>query len=350
MRIKITTTLNTRIGGPHTTYRKGVVRQPGDVLSVQGTVTGENIGGNATWYRAGDLPDSYYWSGGAVPLDLQLPPFPIDYAAMFTGLGTDGEGIRVCLLDTGYEDHYAFQGKIKVFSDLTGGNCLDRTGHGTQLAGIIGAQFRHPDLPVVGLAPGCDLLVGKVIPDVSGGDNDARFIIAGIDWAIARQADIINLSFDIRTGHLQILPALQRAADAGILLVAAAGDVRGLDGGAVSFPASDFAHCISVGSVSGSYLETGPHIHPRINYLSGWVRYLSTSLSQYGYFAELKGSSIAAAFVTGLCARILSGLKRTGNYPAAGLKEVVLSELDRITVPKDQLNFTDDSPFKLAKP
>jgi len=54
MRIKVTKLLNTRVGGAHTTYQTGAVREPGDEIEVTGTVQGEELDGNNTWYKVGD--------------------------------------------------------------------------------------------------------------------------------------------------------------------------------------------------------------------------------------------------------------------------------------------------------
>ncbi len=71
---------------------------------------------------------------------------------------------------------------------------FDGGGHGTHVAGIIGAYYRDGD-PLNGLAPGCRFLAVKCGNTRLGGPTSHNSIMKGIDWACRRGAHVINISF-----------------------------------------------------------------------------------------------------------------------------------------------------------
>jgi subtilisin family serine protease len=283
---------------------------------------------------------------------VHYPPQPINYSDLFPGFGSGGKGISVGILDNGFFDHEAFGNGVSIIRDFSvdNGSCEDLHGHGTHIAGIIGARFQDSSLPVLGIAPECDLIIGKIIPDI-GGTNDSAFIVEGIKWAMQQGIKVLNLSLAVDAKNIpQLEPIITSAYEQNIIIVAAAGDVKELDDQTVQYPASDFEHCISVAEISNTYLNTNPDINPGINFLTGYSNYLSTSIALHDYYESLRGSSIGCAFITGLVVRILSQWKETGKDIDSVKKEEIINELNKIAVLKNSLNFTDFSPFKIAKP
>lgn len=107
-----------------------------------------------------------------------------------------GSGIKVAVLDTGCDPfHPDFSGRIlskNVTSFVTGESAVDKNGHGTHVCGTIAGPL-HPKVgPRYGVAPGCELLVVKVLSN-SGAGYDS-WILKGLNWAVARGANIINMS------------------------------------------------------------------------------------------------------------------------------------------------------------
>src|SRR5579862_4537268 len=92
--------------------------------------------------------------------------------------------------------------------------------HGTGMAGAIAAHRR-----LVGIAPGAHILAIHAFSSSSRDSAEATsaHILAGIDWAIANGARIINMSFAGPDDPMMQL-ALQKAHDRGIILIAAAGN------------------------------------------------------------------------------------------------------------------------------
>ena len=95
----------------------------------------------------------------------------------------------------------------------------DSDGHGTFVSGIISAAF--DDRGMAGLAPGAQLLAVRVC---GGGGCTAAAIVAGVDYALARGADVINMSFGGPYRNPAIEDAIDRAGAAGVLVVASAGN------------------------------------------------------------------------------------------------------------------------------
>jgi subtilisin family serine protease len=154
-----------------------------------------------------------------------------------------GQGIKVAIVDTGID----FKHPDLLTNIRTGINIIrpsrtpaDDNGHGTHVAGIIGALSNT--VGVVGIAPNVELYPVKVLK--SNGVGYLSDIIAGIDWSVAHGMDVINLSLGTTTDIQSMHDAVVRADQAGVIVVAAAGN----SGGTVMYPAA-YAEVISVGMI-----------------------------------------------------------------------------------------------------
>lgn len=141
--------------------------------------------------------------------------------------GSDGSGVIVAIVDSGVErDHPAVGGKLIRSVRVEPGDedpvvvddpeAIDVVGHGTACAGII-----H------GLAPGADLVSIRVL----GPDNRGKGTIfaAGLEWAIAEGATVVNLSLSSKSEALfaAFHEIVDQAYFANVLLVSAANNVPG---------------------------------------------------------------------------------------------------------------------------
>jgi len=105
----------------------------------------------------------------------------------------------------------------------------------------------------------------------------------------------------------ELVAAVENAAQQGIIMVASAGENDVLSSANPSFlyPAM-YEQCISVGAMdqeSESKLKT---FNARLNYLMPFNEMWSTDLDAKNSYSRRKGSSMAAAIMTGICALIIS--------------------------------------------
>ena len=147
---------------------------------------------------------------------------------------SNGAGVGVAVLDTGVDlAHPDLTGTSDAFSAF-GGSCQDDQGHGTHVAGIIGARDNAID--VIGVAPSATIYCVKVL-DGSGSGTDED-VMAGLDWVVSHHAaqspaiQVINMSLG-REGSADDNPAMRDLVAAleaaGVLVVVAAGNDPSLD-------------------------------------------------------------------------------------------------------------------------
>ncbi|MER5432005.1 S8 family serine peptidase [Streptomyces sp. NPDC002588] len=109
--------------------------------------------------------------------------------------GYTGKGVKVAVLDTGIAHaHPDLQGKVTAERNLIAGsdNAEDDNGHGTHVAGIVAGSGAASNGRYEGVAPDASLLIGKVMD--AGGSGFSSTIIAGMEWAVAQGADVVNMS------------------------------------------------------------------------------------------------------------------------------------------------------------
>ncbi len=140
--------------------------------------------------------------------------------------GVDGSGAKVAVLDTGYDTgHPDLAGQVSAARSFVPGESVqDGKGHGTHVASTIAGTGAASDGRYAGVAPGADLLVGKVLSN-SGFGQDS-WIIAGMEWAGAN-ADVVNMSLGAypSNGKDPMSQAVDRiSAETGALFVIAAGN------------------------------------------------------------------------------------------------------------------------------
>ncbi|PPR77157.1 MAG: hypothetical protein CFH01_01669, partial [Alphaproteobacteria bacterium MarineAlpha2_Bin1] len=138
-----------------------------------------------------------------------------------------GSGVIVGILDTGIDlDNPEFSGRISANStNITEGAAVsvdDLNGHGTAVAGIIGAAKN--DSGIHGVAPNSTLLVNKLN---NGGGITIFNAASGINSAVSNGAKIINMSFGADSPALPStaeINAMQNAVNQGVILVVASGN------------------------------------------------------------------------------------------------------------------------------
>lgn len=105
------------------------------------------------------------------------------------------------------------------------GTKFNNTAHGSNVAGVIG--MRSNGSGGIGAAYGAELMLiqaANYANDASNPSFTAAAVVMGIDFAREHGADIINLSLGSTTNILSIADAIERAYNAGKLVIAAAGN------------------------------------------------------------------------------------------------------------------------------
>ncbi len=237
---------------------------------------------------------------------------------------TRGQGVRVGVLDTAIDaDHPDLVGAVDDARDFTGGRTggEDRAGHGTHVAGIIGA--RRNEQGVVGVAPECRLLVAKVLGDDGSGASD--WVAAGIDWACAAGADILSLSLGSPRPDANLRDAVARAAAQGKFVICAAGNTGRPN--SVDYPAR-WPDTVAVGAVDregrlAAFSSQGAEVDlcaPGSDVLSTY---------RDGGYAKLSGTSMAAPFVTGVTALLLAKHRSQGGATPVASRDQLVEHLLR---------------------
>jgi serine protease len=176
--------------------------------------------------------------------------------------GQLGRGARVLVLDTGVDkNHPALQGQIEDMKDFVGDHntpypVADKIGHGTHVAGTILA--RKSSSGFSGVAPEAKLLMGRVCSENGCSSMD---VIEGVNWAIEKKVDVLNLSLGSDQQTSVEKAAMARAENAGVIVVAASGN----DGKAsVGYPAA-YPTVLAVGAVDqdlkkADFSQWGPEL------------------------------------------------------------------------------------------
>lgn len=108
--------------------------------------------------------------------------------------GYDGKGTKVAVLDTGADaEHPDLKGRVGATKNFTDSpDDEDHQGHGTHTTSTVGGTGAASDGKKKGVAPGTELLHGKVLND--SGSGATSWIIAGMQWAVDEKADVVSMS------------------------------------------------------------------------------------------------------------------------------------------------------------
>ncbi len=218
---------------------------------------------------------------------------------------TTGAGVRIAVVDTGVDTrHPDLAGAIRARRNFVehGERSFERDEHGTSVTGLIIARPDN-DLGIYGVAPGAEIVASKACwhpPSGGGGAQCSSWTIArAIDDAVRDRVRVINLSLGGPPDGL-IEQLLQAADDAGIVVVAAAGD----DGGPVQFPASLDTVIAAVASDAQGSVPSPPR-NPKPRSIVAPGREILTTVPG-GEYRFLSGSSLSSAYVTGAAALLLA--------------------------------------------
>ncbi|RLT36576.1 MAG: hypothetical protein DWI57_14640 [Chloroflexi bacterium] len=240
-------------------------------------------------------------------------------------LGNRGEGVTVCIIDTGIDsDHPDFAGRIGVTKDFSGkGSVEDGNGHGTHVASTVAGTGAASNGKYMGVAPAASLMVAKVLSDTGGGRMSD--VMAAVEWAVQNGADVLNLSLgsDGNSDGKDALSTMCNAAvDAGKVVVVAAGNA-GPGANTVGSPGAA-EKPIAVGASTDSdgianFSSRGPTVDGRVKpdisapgtkIIAARATGTAMGTPLDDNYTSAQGTSMATPHVAGLCALILKANPR----------------------------------------
>ena len=137
---------------------------------------------------------------------------------------TTGKGVTVAVIDTGVKANHEDLPNLRRVEVTNGKEPLgleDATGHGTHVAGIIGAAMGNGK-GGAGIAPGATILSLRVV-NAAGYIYDSA-LIAALRTAVKNGAQIVNISIGGTAYNAVFQKVINEAAEAGVTVVAAMGN------------------------------------------------------------------------------------------------------------------------------
>lgn len=230
--------------------------------------------------------------------------------------GYDGAGVKVAVLDTGIDvNHPDFAGQIDGTASFVPDEAVtDVNGHGTHVASTIVGSGAASGGDNKGVAPGADLIVGKVLGGEEGYGQDS-WVLAGMEWAAQSGADVVSMSLgdtyqsDGSDPMSQAVDALSAQYDA--LFVIAAGNAGPES---ISSPGAATS-ALTVGAVDkqdnlAGFSSTGPLVRsgalkpditaPGVDITAARSQEMTDGGS--GLYRTISGTSMATPHVSGAAA------------------------------------------------
>jgi subtilisin family serine protease len=227
---------------------------------------------------------------------------------------TGSEDVVVAVLDSGVDAlHPDLAGRLVAGRNVVAGNndTADPAGHGTRMAGILGAVTNN-GLGIAGVAWAAKIMPVKVTkPSGVATDGD---VAAGIVWAVDHDADVISISLSAPIKNNDVMQhAVDYAIARDVLVVVAAGN-RGSD--VPEYPGA------SRGVVAVGATDASGHRTPFSNF-GGWVDVnapgveLVTTKPGSRDFTTVSGTSAATALVAGVAVLLRAAHPQAGQADIA---------------------------------
>lgn len=215
-------------------------------------------------------------------------------------------------------------------------NPADEHGHGTHVAGIIGA-IANPRAGISGVAHNVSIMAVKYYSDANPGSVNLRNTVAAINYAVEKGAKIINYSGGGPEFSEDEYLAIKKAEAKGVLFVSAAGNEH-QDTDKVEnyyYPSAyRLSNILSVAAtdINNKLLPSSNWGKVRVDVAApGENIYSTLPGGKYGY---MSGTSQATAFVSGVAALLLS---QNPSLTPLQLRQIIMSSVDHIPTLADRL-------------
>ena len=210
--------------------------------------------------------------------------------------GLTGKGVRVAIIDGGVYTNTGEFGTDRLLAgkSLVGDSTEDSNGHGTFIAGIIGAA-KDNGVGIAGIAPEVTIIPIKTSNDGSMADGvGAQAIRAAVDEF---HCDVINYSSGSKALMSGVKDAVNYAVSKGTIVVCSTGN----DGNTSLYYPGALEATIGVGSINKG-LERSQFSHQNSSIFVTAPGDEVYSIGARGSVSSSSGTSFAAPFVTGLAA------------------------------------------------
>ena len=232
-------------------------------------------------------------------------------------------GVKIEVLDSGvsYTDDINIMGEVNLVpgEEEVSPMFVDANGHGTGIAGLIGAKDNKDGIK--GVFPDAEIYSVKAFDENL--KSPLSRIVEGIYWGIENDMDIINMSFGTTVNSAVLHQAIKDAEATGILLIAAAGNTEHQD---INYPAA-YDEVIAVGAINAEgKLAELTSTGTELELLAPGEQVCTTGLF-YGTIG-VSGTSIATAQVTGAAAMLKAKDKTKSNDFIRGLLKTSSKEVE----------------------
>lgn len=236
-----------------------------------------------------------------------------------------GKNVKIAIVDTGVDFTHKDLSRVKHSEINIMKKDKDELDHGTAIAGII-AGYPYGTNGILGIAPDTELLsINITNTEYVEEDN----LIKGINLAIEKNVDIINISVGVKENNPELYECIKKAYEKNIIIVASAGNYMTDE---ILYPAA-YDEVLAV----GSYDKKNRIISPKntlsnVIYLPG--KNVVTCISE-GKYAGVQGTSFSTAILSGIIALVKEDNPNiTNEYINKKIKEVSGKQDVKLTVKK----------------
>ncbi len=316
------------------------------------------------WYR--DRDGYFYWGGGVMEVAFAERVAALVFAegaletqgtipTWIKNLGVDkiwsltqGENVKIAVLDTGYNSSIAdleeaVKGSAVFIKSVTGTPITveDKYGHGSHCASLIGGRNKNF---ITSCAPKSDLYIGKI--SSQGAVSSYNNIVNAVQWAIDNKVDIISISYGGESNDDAMEKIIIKAVNNhNILVVAAIGDIIPHAINKPCFPALQ-TNCIAVGATNDQrQIAPVTIISPKTEINAPGQDILGYSLAKVPI--PMTGTSQSTAIIAGICALIISRHKKLGkNYTPQSILDLIVLTSNPILGTPDQKEIAPTNIFQ----
>lgn len=254
-------------------------------------------------------------TAGVADADLDLP------AAW--AIHTGSADVTIAIIDTGVSaSHPDLVPKLvpgrNTINDSSNADDSWLISHGSHCAGIAAAASNN-GIGVAGVSWGARIMPVKVLTTIgSGTEGD---VAEGIAWAADHGAHVLSMSLGFPGLSTVVADAIEYAAEAGKIIVAASGNTAGAPIGAPAvYPAVIAVGATDNRDVIANFTTTGPELDvvaPGVNVWSTWDVFFTPNS-----YTWQSGTSMACPHVAGLAALVWGA---NPELSAAGVRAIIES-------------------------